>query len=843
MKRCEIWILALTVLLSGRDLLTAKEGFEYRIRVACDTPVNLSDVAIAPMIDVAEGVHSVAVCVEDEKGMQSALALGTSLHRAGLKGTFYFLYIDGMVPVVEKLSAMGHEIALRSASNCDQRGVSSALPFIPLARVQNELIAHQRVLQRHSQTPVQTMVVMCEGAGGFLPSRLTRQSGFLTYFLAEPHGLTFLSEDWDGPTAATCHNRSGATGGPGPGEANWQYKLTQGRFQHGGRIHHSVSGMIRSAKGDGTGTEYPVASDGLLRLPVHQVHDYIYMKEHTVVKTVKALEDGKAEILMAVAPGTNFRFARAPMTVMIKRPGATVSAATAGEIPCTFKNRPWGATVTVPPSALMGGPLEVRFAEEVSMTAPEKKGVQLLVRNGSDRQVDKIVITPRGSRDGLSAVRPGETFSLKPGQTKTVPLTLETKIVDFDRYAYGLKSLHLAVEFEQSGVASKVMKDLDVYVVPMLAVEAHPWEAVVADPGGTNYFQVTLNRRTVTDGVGTFRGRCEYPTFVVPAEGRTVGHVKVETVGPFKPLTKRIEFAFERDAAASLSFAVVNTDDQDDSPGEIHLRFFIDGVGEVSPIHPPIPIRVDKRLSIEPLNDQGLVLFFDYEHDDGEKIVPTAASNPKIHLHTEPHYGGSRRPEYVDGVFGKAVKNGTGQWIYHRGELNANAGTIVFWMRRTFEENRWQHIFNYHGGHMISGAAGRWDDGQAWGMCFETDGTIRTYMTMAGGRPKTLRFPAPAMDGKFHHVALVWNIPKRILRVHIDGRVAAQASPADETVPWLPSPAFNPNTVNGLMFSKYNVGTDKDQAAFFCRDLSEEEILRIMKEGVIVDPSRKPSSR
>ena len=379
MKRCTICLSVLVAWLSCSTMVRAVESFEYKIRVTCDTQVDAPDVEIAPMIDAAEGVYSVAVRVEDAKGMESAPALGTSLREAGLQGTFYFFYIEGMAPVVEQLSGMGHEIAVRSASNCDRRGVHSALPYIPLAHVHDELIAHQRALQRHSQTPVQTMVVMCEGASGFLPYKVTRKSGFLTYFLAETQGVSFLGEDWGDPTVATSHNRSGAKGGPGPAEANWQYKLTQGRFQHGGQIRHCVSGMRHSPTGDGTSTEYPAASDGLLRLPVHRVHDYIYMKEHTAVKAITTADGGNVEIIMAVTPNTNFRFTRAPMTVMIKKPGTTVSAATVGHVPCTFKNRPWGATVTVPPAALIGGPLELTFSQEASMTAPEKKAVQLLV--------------------------------------------------------------------------------------------------------------------------------------------------------------------------------------------------------------------------------------------------------------------------------------------------------------------------------------------------------------------------------------------------------------------------------------------------------------------------------
>lgn len=46
--------------------------------------------------------------------------------------------------------------------------------------------------------------------------------------------------------------------------------------------------------------------------------------------------------------------------------------------------------------------------------------------------------------------------------------------------------------------------------------------------------------------------------------------------------------------------------------------------------------------------------------------------------------------------------------------------------------------------------------------------------------------------------------------------------------------AFNPNSTNGLTFSKYNVGVDMDQVAIVHRDLSKEEILQIMKTGVIV---------
>jgi len=701
--------------------------------------------------------------------------------------------------------------------------VNSGFPSLPFGDVLNELNALQKVLQLNSSSPVQSSTIFCEGVHGSFTDWVTRKSGILTFFTAERAGNLFLSDDklTSGQYIWTWHWRDAAHSDAGYPNASWNYTVNTLTGYQATRsdIKHRVSGL-----GEGSPQTFENAD---IQGPINMVHDYFYTKEHTNLKSLNNLGSGKYELLVEMADKTNFRFTKWGMTFLINK---SFASATAEGRNCTTGSG-W---ITVSPDVLIGGPLDLKWEKPVEMTSPDTQTYNLLVENNGNAVVDGITLSLHHANNGATISHSQGPFTLSPGASKSIPLSIQNPLADYENFAYGLKSLNLGVNYSYQGINTKVIKSMDMHVLPLLLANILPFANAVASPNGKNFFSFNLHRKPTWEGGGRNKGQEAFPTYVIPTASKTTGHIEVNIAGPFKGSPTSIPFSMDKDEVLNFPLVVQNTDPNDDSNSEIQLRFFIDGVGEISQLHPPISIKVNKDILLTPHNDQGLLLFFDYEHNDGEPVQSTIQVNPKTSVKTEPDFGGVGYSEYTDGVFGKALKNGTGQWIYLNGEINQDSGSIVWWMRLTYDmANTFQVIYHYEGGHMTAGAAGPYDNNESWGMVSDGDWNpgFRIYMAMANGQVKTIQIDQPA-PSTYHHYSMVWNIPRRIYRVYIDGKVVGEADSKDETVPWLPAPSYNPAKSNSFGFSKYSRGTDKDQVAWFSRNLSVKEIQDIMANGI-----------
>jgi len=829
----------LMFLLLTSGLVFGGSPFQYKIIITTDQQLALSDVSVAPMVDAANQAVSGTVLVEDTNDLQAALAKGQVLAAQGLYATFYFFYMDGMDTVVKQLSEMGHEIAFRAASNCDMYGgsyVASLLPFIPLSWLQSELMAHQRHLQSLCKTPVQDIVVLCEACRGSLTPLMLRKSGVLTYFVNVSRGNFFIDETWTGRSLVLGRSYQGTpVGGSGTGETNWNY--TYGTTSN---INQIDLGLWNDF------TSYPAASEGLLLAPNYVVYDYIYMHEHTSVKSLTSLGGNQYEILMEADTATNFRFARAPMTLLIKKSGVSVSDVSCQGVHGTYGTRSWGAYSTIPADAIIGGHLDIAFEGEAAMTAPEIKTFTMKIANKGSYQLSNISISLQYVSTAVESVSFSNVpLTLAPNASQAIPVSITTKILGFDDYAYGLKSLNIKVAYEENGTSRSIIRNLDINVIPLISVDVFPYADIVLRPQGKSYFYLTMNRKASWAGAGHYKARYVYPRYVQPANGTTSGHVEVEVTGPFEPVSSIIPFSFNKDGETYIPVSIKNTDGNDETVNEIHFRYFIDGLGEISPLHPPVKIQVQKDLLLEPANGQGLTLFYNYNESTGVKTSPAICVDPNYSAYP---FGGTGTS--VDGVFGNGLRS-LEHGFRNVASFSSDSGSMVFWMRRTDpDDNKYMKMITSTAGHIMPNPNIHCTGGEVITMEINSYSAnqqgqsrkIKYYMGMASGGAKVLLADQPPYDNLYHHVAVVWNIPRHMFRIYMDGNIADQADPHDNTVPWLPVPLYNPIKENYFIFNYGGSGYDKDEMAFFNRNLSVKEINDIMAYGIDRNAVRDPNN-
>jgi hypothetical protein len=556
-------------------------------------------------------------------------------------------------------------------------------------------------------------------------------------------------------------------------------------------------------------------------------HYQDFLRDHVIVKSVEDLGGGTSLVTVGFKPNTRFTHIISPITLVI---GKSFTSATVNNISCTIA----GSNVTIPTNAYLTGSISAAWDSLPEMTSPDTQTFALKVTNGSGSAISNAKVYV-GENFLFEAGTP-VTVSLNSGETKTIQLPVTTKLVDFPDFAYGVKSITIITEYDSGPDTLRYAQALHISIAPMLIVRGGPNEATPATPLGRSYFHFYISRQTLWDGPGPSPGPM-VATYVLPASGTTTGRVEASIDGPYKVITQSVPFSFAQDEETGVTVIIENTNPIDSGWGELKLRFFIDGKGEISPIHVPIPVRIYNALRFSPKNDQGLVLFFDYE---GPSSFPTVQMNPNFYYSS----GGTNEGGDVDGVFGMGVSGGNthgdGQWLYTFGELSGDSGSVVWWLRETYDHTAWQYIFQHTAGSADGAVAGPYDSGMDMGMNYEagdTD-TIFTWLSTAGGRAKHLRFQSPPYDGQYHHFAVVWNIPRHIYKIYLDGQKVVEADSSDNTVVWIPTPMHNQNRLNSLMFSKYSRGMDKDQLAIYHRNLSENEISDIMTNGVDTSSSK-----
>lgn len=604
------------------------------------------------------------------------------------------------------------------------------------------------------------------------------------------------------------------------------------------------------------------------------VVSYHYLKQLAKVKDVRKVGSLGLEIDIELSKELYTPFVRHPLTLRLPVDAVVKSASVQG-IACTLTKRgnpksaaaaaededPFGPPKTT--AADTGGKLDGMYVDvpiydvltkglEVTyqpaaqnMTIPDAMDLTLTFKNASGKAMKnavlELVASPsiKGDKD-LSLTYDKAPFALAPGAEKKV--TVKVKTVPGDRF--GLSPVIAILSCEHNGTKRILMAGDEINIAPMLAVESAPYSATPYFKGRTSPYIVYLSNRN--------RWLCHR------ARGPLKGKLKLEMPKGMTAKPAEVAFELKKGGGTRFVFQVTNTE-WSTKVDRIHPRIQLENdPNQYVSLHPGTPVlRNQQRLDYKPLDAEGLLLFASFDKGPGgfEKVVGgKKGKNGKVQVNIN-NYGA---PYTISpgGVKGKCLGAKSGCVIDAHRNIDYMKGTICFWLRR---DNAVPNDNFYFPGKAKTKGVGvnGWNNkgetiigwnGSSTRLSQNASGiSLRRYSAPDGkdgylqliyqGMEKQIRFCQATWAFKrlneWRHVAMTWDMNKKLLQLYTDGTLKATAEPG--AAPWLGRPwTKGAGATDFIVLSMDHgkwTGTQRDELYIYDRVLTPEQIMANLKKS------------
>lgn len=516
--------------------------------------------------------------------------------------------------------------------------------------------------------------------------------------------------------------------------------------------------------------------------------------------------------------------------------GTPIRAATLLGRECKVTTTDDGVYVDVPLGPALRDGVEMTLATaSPDLTVPDSMGATLTIKNVSDQPLEDarlewVGCPGMGGGDGLSiASAGGEPLSIAPRGEIRVASTAKTS-----RGArWGLSPAIAILRCRRGGEPRVFSTGFELPVAPRLRVEMDPISRLPLPAGRSQHFIVRIaNGQAPTKFISRKAGACG-------------GVVTLDLPPGMTSEPSEQKFALPENGDATLTFLVTN---REWSPAPVKVRPLVRFDGEKDPVEVLCPgttvIRDQAAIDYRPLDDQGLLVHAGW--DDREKGGSFDRSVGSPHSH---YYPGHEPGYSSEGVKSWCLESARSCQIYKTFKnIDAQEGTICFWFRR---DPKVRNELQVKGDPAQSWKQGvnRGNDGEA----MLTIGNVQRRGFSNGGLGLR-RFPAwegkegyldlvyQGLGRRLHHVtvpyekatmfdwrhaAIVWSAKEKRLEIHLDGKLAGRADPAQAEwfpVPWdNAGPYGHPLEVLTTDHGHWS-GTCRDELYIYNRALSGDEI-------------------
>jgi hypothetical protein len=513
----------------------------------------------------------------------------------------------------------------------------------------------------------------------------------------------------------------------------------------------------------------------------------------------------------------------APLCLELPK-GTAVKAAKVGALDCKVTPTEQAVFVDVPVGPALRGGLEMSFSTAApDLTIPDETAATLTVRNSSDQPLEEATVEWVAG-PGLTVEGPA-SFRLDPKGEIKVKAVAKTAL----GARWGL-SPAIAIVRSKRGVASA---GFEIPIAPRLRVEMDPMSRLPLPPGRSQHFIVRIANGRAKD------------KFISHKAGPCRGAVSLELPAGMTSDPPERAFELPENGEASLTFLVTNRE-WGKEPVKVRPRVRFEG--EKTPVEVLCPgttvIRDQERIGYAPLDETGLLVQASWDETEKNGSFDRSVGSPASH-----YYPGHQPGYSNEGVKGWCLESARSCQIYKTFKnIDAAEGTIAFWFRR--DPNVRNEI-------QVKG-----DPAQTWkqGVNRGNNGESMVVVGMvqrrgfSNGGLSLRRFPGwegkegylelvhQGLGGKLHHVtvpyekatmfdwrhcALVWSAKEKRLEIHLDGKLAGKADPAEaewQPVPWdNAGPDGHPLEILTTDHGHWS-GTGRDELYIFNRALSPSEI-------------------
>jgi concanavalin A-like lectin/glucanase superfamily protein len=582
-----------------------------------------------------------------------------------------------------------------------------------------------------------------------------------------------------------------------------------------------------------------------------------YAKKNIHILEIKRASSKRYEITLGVEKDTFAPYLIVPLTVQLPR-RFPIESATFEGVPCAVNIVERGNVphVTVPVDAWLARGCAMTLDQSApDMTIPDRMPVTLSITNKlakpiTDARLTWIAssrfsgLTPakrgRGTQVGVKAgpglavaSKDNGPFTLAPGATRKIVATAST----VRGARFGIIPVQAVLVGKVEGRTRVFLGGFEITVMPVLRVEMSPQLRMPLPKGEHQYFEVRLaNGKGRDKFISHKAGPCKgVLTFDLP-EGMTV-----------EP--KESPFEFGENEKKSFIVKVTNNAWGKD---EVKVKPLVRLAGSAEALEVLEPgatvIRDPEQVDHKPLDDTGLLVYAGWNDPKrGGRFTRSAGrATPHIFPHTRPAYarGG------VKGMCMESQPNCSIHATYKN--IDYRRGTIAFWFKRdpkVRNENRYMADptktwkiggrSNYGEGMVFVSGVQRdsYSSGglnirryPTWG---DKTGYIEVSYQCLFGRKYYVQAPYPrSMEKEWCHVAVTWDIKKRVLELFVNGKLAGRAKPGDEPwrgVAWDNAADWGHRLVVSTMDHGHWSGTMRDEFYVYNRPLSADEIRANMK--------------
>lgn len=515
--------------------------------------------------------------------------------------------------------------------------------------------------------------------------------------------------------------------------------------------------------------------------------------------------------------------------------GTPVKSASIEGLPCKVTTADDGVFIDVPLGAALRDGVEMTLATAApDLTVPDAMGATLTVKNLSDQplenaQVEWVGCPGMTGGEGLSMAAEGKPFTLAP--KSEIKLSATAKTARGARW--GLSPAIAVLRATRNGQPRVFSAGFELVVAPRLRVEMDPMSRLPLPVGRSQHFVVRIaNGRAPTKFISQKAGACR-------------GAVKLDLPPGMTAEPPEQRFDLPEDGAATLTFLVTNRE-WSKEPANVRPQVRFDG--ETDPVEVICPgttvIRDQELIETRPLEADGLLVYAGWDDRDKGGKFDRSAGSPSS------HYYPGHEPGYTnEGMKSWGLESARSCQIYKTFKnIDAQEGTMAFWFRR---DPKVRNELQVKGN-----PAESWKQGVNRGNTGESMITVGMVQRRgySNGGLGLRRFPAwegkegylelvyQGLGRRLHHVtvpyekdrmfdwrhlAIVWSVKEKRLEIHLDGKLAGKADPAEaewQPVPWdNAGPYGHPLEILTTDHGHWS-GTCRDELYIYNRALSPAEI-------------------
>jgi len=687
-------------------------------------------------------------------------------------------------------------------------------------------------------------------SGGY--GAVFQDSNFLSLGFASQGCLSILlGRAGNDKVAVRSINRNTMRSNKVPNELIY-YQLLAGQFE--GAVRQAVEGqVVQFSLRDFKESDMKLLEENIARYGKHpaiwhttdaMLASLEYTKKNVHILDIKKAGSKRYEITLGVEKDVFAPYLIVPLSIQLP-PRFPVESAEFEGRPCEINVVERGKVphVVVPIDAWLARGCAMSLEQSMSdMTIPDQMGVTLSITNKLTKPITDAQLTwigdatlagPAGRLGLIVTSKETGPFTLAPGATKKIAATATT----VRGARFGIIPVSALVTGKVDGRTRLFLGGFEITVMPMMRAEMSPQMRMPLPKGEFQYFEIRLANGKARD------------KFISHKAGPFKGVLTLDLPEGMTAEPREIPLDFGEDDAKAFLFKVTNNAWAKE-PGKVRPVIRPAGSTEALELLDPgtTVIRDRKQIDHSPLDDTGLLVYAGW--NDTTKNAAFTRSAGRAGAYHYPHTKAAYAPGGVKGMCLESQPNCSIHSTYKN--IDYRQGTILFWFKRdprVRNENRyiadpatsWKQGGRSNYGEGMVFVSGVQRDGYSsgginirryptWG---DKTGYIEVSYKCLMNRKYYVQAPYPrSMENKWCHVAVTWDIKKRLLELFINGKSMGKAKPGDEPwrgVPWDNAADWGHPLIVSTMDHGHWSGTMRDEFYIYNRPLLPEEIQANMK--------------